>query len=400
MMLENQSIICFAPDPWDSMWRNRHQIMSRLSRTNKILYIEPKMYAALEGLGLLWRSLIDKKLQKERLKCISANLWIYQHPYWGISSRYPVLKHLGFGLRMISLMRAIKKLQLKSPILWIVDPRFGSMIRYLQKSIVCYHVVDNYPEAPYFSKRTRADLGQAEKHMLSVADLVIVTSPFLLEEKSKYNDNVHLVRNAVDYERFSALKNVNGIPKDMEYVPKPVIGYIGAVNEKLDYELLDAAARARPEWSFVFVGGYSNRTGSPVSKFINEHPPNVFFLGRRDVKEIPHYVYACDICIMPYRKDDYTKAIDSLKLYEYFACEKPVVATDIPAVKEYSQLIYIAKDANDFIHKLQEAMISFTPSTRSLQRMIAEQNTWDKRVEQLSLLIQSALNKSNCPCNS
>jgi glycosyltransferase involved in cell wall biosynthesis len=109
---------------------------------------------------------------------------------------------------------------------------------------------------------------------------------------------------------------------------------------------------------------------------------------------VPHYIHACDVCILPYRRDEYTKAIDSLKLYEYFACEKPVVATDVPVAREYSEAVHIAYDANDFIYKLEKAMLPITPEQRELQRLIAMQNTWDKRVEQLSDLIKNALNQS------
>lgn len=97
--------------------------------------------------------------------------------------------------------------------------------------------------------------------------------------------------------------------------------------------------------------------------------------------------------IIPHRRDDYTKAIDSLKLYEYFACGKPVVATDIPVIREHGHVVYIAKDGDDFVQKLEEALVSFTPARGALQRSIAMQNTWDKRVEQLSFLIQAALHK-------
>ncbi|MBI5098011.1 MAG: glycosyltransferase [Nitrospirae bacterium] len=399
-IIENQSIICFAPDPWDTMWRNRHQIMSRLSLKNKVLYIEPNMYdvrqGIMQGIGLFEKSWTGRSLQNGRLKHITNGLWVYQHPYWGVNSRWPVLKQLGRRLRVSAIHHVIRKLQMNAPILWVVDPRFGNMINYFKKALVCYHVVDNYAAAPYFSEKTREDLKQAEKFILPIADLVIVTSPFLLEQKREYNNNVYLVKNAVDYEQFAFLQDVNNIPEDMENIHRPVIGYIGAVNKKLDYKLLDTVARARPQWSFVFVGEiYPGAPGSQIHDFLHNHPPNVFLLGRRDVKEVPHYIHACNICILPYLRDDYTKAIDSLKLYEYFACEKPVVATDIPVIREHGPAVYIAKNANDFVHKLEEALVSSTPERSALQRSIAMQNTWDQRVEQLSFIIKAALLKKS-----
>ena len=100
---------------------------------------------------------------------------------------------------------------------------------------------------------------------------------------------------------------------------------------------------------------------------------------------------------MPYRQDDYTKAIDSLKLYEYFACEKPVVSTDIPAVREYSEALYIARDTDEFVRKIEEALVSDNPTHRACRRSIAMQNTWDNRVEQLSLIIKDSLLKKQTP---
>ncbi len=284
---------------------------------------------------------------------------------------------------------------MKVPILWVVNPRFGNMVKYLRKSLVCYHVVDNYSEAPYWSEQTRASIARAEKQMLSIADVVFVTSPFLLEKQSKYNKNVYLVRNAVDYERFAPSHHFENIPEDIVPISRPIIGYIGILNDKLDYDLIKTVARARPNWSFVFVGRNLSKSGSEVYKFVHDHPSNIFLLGQRNVEEVPRYIHAFDICILPYLCDEYTEAIDSLKRYEYFASEKPIVSTDVPTAREYSQVIYIAKDANGFIHKLDEAMMSTDSKRSAIQRSIALQNTWDKRVVQLSLLIQTLLQKKS-----
>ncbi len=391
--LENQSIICFAPDPWESMWRNRHQIMSRLALNNKVLYIEPGIPHLRQAIKFLKRSLTGKRSKDKHLRHIGNGLWVFRYPDWAFGSNRPALDRIGLKLRAIAISIAMQKLKLKTPILWVVNPRFWNVIKYFKKSTVCYQVVDNYAEAPYFPEEVRKELEKTEKTMLSLADLVIVTSPFLLSEKSKYHNNVHLVRNAVDYKRFAPSLSPDNIPKDMEQIPKPIIGYVGVINKKLDLALLDAVARKRPQWSFVFIGDYYDPSLPEDYSFINSHSPNVFLLGRRDVKEVPRYIHACNVCMLPYCRNDYTKAIDSLKLYEYFACEKPVVATDIPAIQEYKQLVYVANDADDFIAKLESALKCFASEQRENQRAIAMQNTWDKRVEQISAILNSVLIK-------
>jgi len=392
--LENQSILCFAPDPWESMWRNRHQIMSRLALNNKVLYIEPEIPNIRQAINFLKRRLTGNHTKEKHLRHINNGLWVFRYPNWTFGSNRNVLNRIGLTLRIISISIAMRKLKMKTPILWVVNPRFWNVIKYFKKSTACYQIVDNYAEAPYFPEEFRKELEKAEKTMLSLADLVIVTSPFLLSEKSKYNNNVHLVKNAVDYKQFAPSQSTDNLPKDMEQIPKPIIGYVGVINKKLDLALLDAVARKRPQWSFVFIGDYHDHPPGDYN-FINNHSPNVFLLGRRNVKEVPRYIHACNVCMLPYCRNDYTKAIDSLKLYEYFACEKPVVATDIPAIQEYKQLVYVANDADDFITKLESALTCFTSEQRDAQRIIAMQNTWEKRVEQISGIIVETLAKKH-----
>ena len=393
--IENQSILCFASGPWDTMWRNRHQIMSRLAKKNKVLYIEPQIQGIRQVLSFRKKSTKHQNLNNESLRHIDNGLWVYRYPRWTFKSDRFILSWLGVMLRIFAISNVLRKLKMKSPIIWVVEPRFGDVIKYLKESLICYHVVDNYVASPYYPETVRKELEKTDKVMLSIADLVIVTSPFLFNEKSKHHNNVHLVKNAVDYDRFVSPQNHDDIPKDMKHIPQPIIGYVGVVNEKLDLELLDAVARKRPQWSFVFIGDHYDPSLVDHSNFINNHLPNVFMLGRRDVQDVPRYIHACNVCILPYHRDEYTQAIDSLKLYEYFACEKPVVSTDIPAIREYKQLVYVANDANDFITKLEAALISFTPEQRDSQRSIAMHNTWDKRVEQISAILNAALVKKS-----
>ena len=70
--------------------------------------------------------------------------------------------------------------------------------------------------------------------------------------------------------------------------------------------------------------------------------PHVQFLGRKDVQDVPSYIAACDVCLLPYRINEWTRNIDSLKLYEYLACGKPVVATDVPAARRFSDVVRVA----------------------------------------------------------
>lgn len=388
MVLENQSIVCFAPDSWDSIWRNRHQIMSRLARTNRVLYVEPQLYPVNQSL----KALLRFQPPDRRLTPIGGGLWVYRHPRWGFMSRWSLVDKLGRQLRILALHRALQNLQMQSPIMWVVDPLTGALAKQLKAGPICYHVVDNYLAAPWRSPEKQALVKKWDAYMLALADLVIVTSPALLAEKKQHNDNVHLVKNAVDYDRFvEILEQSDAPPADVSAIPAPVIGYVGAINNKLDYELIDTVVRAKPDWSFMFVGPVSKQPDQALQRFVQNPPPNVYLLGRRDVAEVPRYIQACQVCLLPYRLDEYTKNIDSLKLYEYLACEKPIVATDIPATREQSQVVHIAKNAPDFIKKLEQALTPLSSPQRAERKSIALQNTWDQRVEQISSLLRDIL---------
>lgn len=389
MRLENQSIICFASDSWGSIWRNRHQIMSRLAQTNRVLYVEPQTLPINKALLNLRRF----SWKNQQVSHIANQLWVYRHPDWGFNSRWRIFDQLGLKFRISAIRHTLQKLQMSSPILWVVDPHQCNMIGHFEEILVCYHIVDNYTAAPWRSAQQRAVIEAAEQFMLSAAGLVIVTSPALFEAKKAHNHNVHLVRNGVDYPYFArAINNAKPPPPDIAAIPSPVIGYVGAVNNKLDYELLTVIARARPDWSLVLVGPISNQANARLEQFVRNHSANVYLLGQRDVTEVPYYIQACDVCLLPYCQDSYTQNIDSLKLYEYLACEKPIVATDIPAVREHNQAVYIATNEADFLHKIEIALTSPVSSEQQTrQRTIAMQNTWDQRVEQLSNLILQAL---------
>ena len=361
--------------------------MSRLAQNNRVLYVEPRVYSASEAL----RAVISSSRQRKRMEQIGDGLWVYRHPIWGWHNSQSRVEQLGHKLRILAVRSALKKLQMESPILWVVNPCHGDMVGHLGESLVCYHVVDNYAAGYWHSEQDSVKIAAADQFMLSIADLVLVTSPALLKEKQRYNRNVHLVKNAVDYAQFVAmLQHSKEPPADMATLPPPIIGYVGAVNSKLDYELLNTVARTRPDWSIVLVGPIGARQPR-VQRFVKDHPPNVYFLGQRDVTEVPKYVNASHVCMLPYCRDSYTANIDSLKLYEYLACEKPVVATDIPVARERSEVVHIAEDAADFVAQIERALVPASPERRMLGRLIASQNTWDQRVEQISSLIQAVL---------
>jgi len=389
-MLSGQNILCFSPDlSWNHLWRNRHQIMTRLARQNKILFVEPTPY--LRPVIQQTRQAGLKTLLHSAFYQPMPNLWVYRSANaWPISGKSP-LSDITFALRKRQLRRTLARLGMEQPILWIFRYDLGEMIGHLDEKLVIYHAVDEYSAyALADDKNARAHrqrIREIEQDILRRADLVFVTSATLLETKRPYNANTYYVPNGVDYEHFAT--RPQQLPADVADIPGPRIGYIGSINEKIDLNLLAAIARKQPRWQILMVGPALFKQPEAIAPL--QALPNIHFLGRKQVAELPAYMHACDVCLMPYAHNDWTANINPLKLYEYLATGRPIVATAIPAVQDFREVLYIEDNEEAFIQAIARAMTESSPAAIARRQRIARQNTWEQRVDTLSSIINGAL---------
>ncbi len=105
--------------------------------------------------------------------------------------------------------------------------------------------------------------------------------------------------------------------------------------------MLHALAVARPAWQFVFAGSVSD-AGCVDELAALRALPNVHFHGLLPVEQVPQFTARCDVGLIPYRVNDETRAISSLKLYEFLAAGKPVVSARVPAAEEHADVVFIA----------------------------------------------------------
>lgn len=400
-MIEGHDILCFAPGLWDDIWRNRHQIMTRLARGNRVLYVEP--WPELRPTLRQWRGgqLSWEDMHGPRLREVQDNLYTYSPALWAPrSTRFP-LNVVTDAIYMAFLRRALKQLRFQRPILWLFSPEMEIFVSRFEEKLVIYHIVDEYTGYSGISATWRPVVQQMEERLARRADLVFVTSPDLLERKRTLNPRVVLVPNAVDYEAFAAVadRGANApLPADVAAVHAPIAGYVGAINDKLDLTLLAQVARECTQWSFVLVGPIRVQTAEGQSALDALRAlSHVHFLGRKSVVDVPRYIAACSVCLLPYRINEWTRHIDSLKLYEYLAGGKPVVATDVPTARRFSKMVRIVQDAGEFISGMNDALEQDRPALRAQRRQVAAQNTWEQRVTMLSAAIEECLSSGPSP---
>ncbi len=388
-MLEGESILCFAPDLWSDIWRNRHHLLTVFAERNRVLYVEPRTYLRETIRDLLAGRFPWRDIWRERVTRVRPNLYVYHNlPCAPISGRFP-LRELTAGLRRSSLRRQMRRLGMAEPILWLCRPEMSDLIGQWGEKLVLYHVVDEY--SAYEGVADREQARRREHELLRRADVVITTAPALYESKRPFNRHTYLVPNAVNYDAFAQVMGTDApAPADLSALPPPRIGYVGAVNAKLDLRYFCAIAGAYPAASVVIVGPVIIPAEDPELRWLRGMP-NVHFLGQKPVEQVPHYIKGLDVCLLPYRQNEWTRHISSLKLYEYMACEKPVVASDVPAAREFAELVYIIQEPAEAVPAVGRALNGHPEEIRRRQRQVAQQNTWRQRAEMISDIIAGVL---------
>ena len=290
--------------------------------------IEPAQTAALlDGLSCLYRDLD-----------IAASCAILQFPFW---------RRIGLGLR----------------------ERLGAKVVY-----DCMDDWQNWPAEPLPGAFSLSE----ERELVRESDVLVVTSRELHDRHLANGVESCLIPNAADFEFFHDAPDA---PPLLE-LPRPVIGYYGAIADWFDLELAIQVARSRPQYSFVLIGQVHLLDVSTLEKL-----PNVRLLGEKHYRELPGYLSEFDVCTLPFRMNRLTKAVDPVKMYEYFSQGKPVVSAPLPELAPLAELLYFAQGPEEFAKQIDRALAERDDSLASKRIAFASGNTWRRRFDALDSAI-------------
>jgi len=236
-----------------------------------------------------------------------------------------------------------------------------------------------------------------EPQLMQKSDVVVCNSHDFTKRAKLYNPNSFYIGNGFDVGQYDADQD-RPIPEDVKSIPGPRIGYVGAlITLRLDLDLLIEMAKARPTWSLVLVGWEDESfQQSELHKL-----PNVYFLGRKHTKDVPAYMEHFDVCINPQVVNEITRGNFPLKVVEYLALGKPVVATATNTMKEiFAEHTYLADDKASYLSQIELALQEDTPAAQEERKKFAKNFSWEKVANNLLNCIEVASNQYAQPVSN
>lgn len=229
----------------------------------------------------------------------------------------------------------------------------------------------------------------SEQQLIQNSDLIICTSKQLQEERKKFHPRTYFVSNAADI-RHSILATDENLTahRSMLQFQKPIIGYFGNIEKRIDYDLMAEVVKKNKDKTFVFAGPVS-KDWVPDSFFIL---PNVHFIGRIPYDEMPSVLKCFDVAIIPFREYEDSATVFPMKLFEYLGAGKPVVSTNFnPDLKNFTHdLVSYCSTAEEFSAAINEALFNDNESRQQERIKLAGQHTWESRASAIEQLMATA----------
>jgi glycosyltransferase involved in cell wall biosynthesis len=377
------TVLLYAP-PWAGPTRfSKHHLASYLARRGgRVLYVESPLTPLSLRRGRVFATELRDTLRSPRL--VSNHLWVRRYflpvPYHAatrLTSRRAA-NRLGQSLLAPVLRRDLAQLALHRPVLIAGLPHAVDALQRLPAKLVVYHCADDYVHVRGFPDT----LPSLEADLCRRADLVVTTSETLCQARARFNPHTYWIPNGADVDHFAA----SATPaSELREVRRPIVGFVGGLSEWVDLDLVARLARDRPEWTFVMIGPVAIDT-SPLACL-----PNVRLLGPRPYADLPAYLAAMDVGLIPFKRNEVTHHADPIKAYEYLAAGLPVVATDLPALRRMADVVGLADSVDGFLKRIREAIDEGRDAGRSARQAEAQRHNWARRFEAFEYLVNQRL---------
>ncbi len=372
----------FGNSDWSSLPNREHHIAFNLAKNGHNVFFIEEMPSIAKKNRIIFSN------TKENIPYyteIPANLKIIKPstiPTFFRSSLTPKLDQKIF----LNWFKEEIKFSIKSPSVAIISTPVWFYL--FKEEIECFDFVvyDLYDDLNVSARNKRAlrYLKECEKIAVQKSNLIICSAPSLQKYiEIQYGLNSVLIRNAVD----ESIITENYTP-----VTKKIIGLVGAFKESnyiYDFQLIGKVADSFPDYEIRIIGNVSREQLKYLLKY-----RNINCAGYCSSQKLREHLNEFSVCIIPFLSTEVVRAINPLKMYEYLAFGRPVVATDNFDYGDAKDLLFLSNDHDEFIQNIGNAIRSDKHEINIRSINYIKNKNWNNHVDQIVGLINSQMNKN------
>ncbi len=390
--VENRDFIVLGIQNWDEkLGSNPRNISYQLAKKNRVLYVDMPVarITAMREAGdpKIQKQLSVVKGKEDDLMQVDDNIWLFR-PKIMIESvnwipnnfLFDVLNKRNNKLYAKEIQNAMDRMGFKDVIMFYDNDLIrGFYLKdFLKIDMFVYYIRDFLIAIDYWKKHG----ARLEPDLIAKADVIVANSEYYADYCKKFNNNSHFIGQGCNVEQFNP-DQIELVPEDIVAIKKkepnkPIIGYVGVIiNVRLNEQIMLHIAKERPDWNLVLIGPEDEH----FQKSELHNLSNVHFLGFQDISKVPGYISQFDVCINPQALNPVTVGNYPLKIDEYLAMKKPVVATHTRAMDFFADHCYLAKNKEEYISKIEEALKLHTDAKADAGADFAKSHTWENNVK-------------------
>jgi UDP-galactopyranose mutase len=367
-------LVAFSHLRWGFVWQRPQHLLTRFAREMPVVVVEEPEYH-LQGADVRVR---------------------HDH---GVTVVTPLLprttEKYGFGNHVNGQISRLIEPILRpgtDPILWYYTPMaFGAEPATVRPRLTVFDAMDDLASF----RAAPPELRMREARLLSEVDLVFTGGPTLYRQRRGMHPSVYCFPSGVEPAHFAATTNI-APAAGLAHQRGPVLGYYGVIDERLDLDLLAEVADLRPDWTIALIG--------PVAKIDESAIPvrdNIVRFGQQAYEDLPAFLACFDVALMPFARNEATRAISPTKTLEYLAGGKPVVSTPITdVITLYGDAVEFATTAQELVAAAQAVLNRTGDADRQWRaraaRLVAAHD-WDCIAEEMLAVMTRASTRMIVP---
>jgi glycosyltransferase involved in cell wall biosynthesis len=390
-VLKRRDCILFSTADWsEPYWTNKQHTARILAQRGwRVLYVEsvglrsPKLGSARDWKRIwrrLWSGLRSVVIGPPRGE---AGLWVLSPLMLPSKHHLPIVRKFNQAMLRWSISRFASAHRFSEPVVWTYHPFMLEAVAEFERGPLVYHCVDDLTAIPGVDV---VAFERAERELLAQSEAVFTTAVALKERCALHNPNTYFFANVADADHFGRATQPGKIPADVAEIPEPRIIYHGVLSDfKVDFQLILGAARACPNWHWIFIGEEREGQRSAFVPQLSELP-NVHFLGYRSYQQLPDYLRGMNVGLLPTLLNEYTRSMFPMKFYEYLAAGLRVVSTPLDFAKEPLAGLEVGGNVDAFIRGIDLQLERGRLTADEAASAVGE-NTWERRLEKMLAII-------------